>query len=110
MGYLDEHQEIAAKRPRGHVFHRPNIGSITQGINKASILADTFICELRKQKPLHDKHRAMLARTEYQRTPLAELVPQLIIALNDYAPEGYYFGPSTSDDSDFGFWPITADA
>lgn len=108
MGYLDEHHEAIAKRPRGHVFHRPNMGSVIQGNNRADALVETFTYELRQQRPLHDKHRVMLSQISV--VPLTEAVPQLLIALNDYAPNGYYFGPSVSDDSDFGFWPITAES
>lgn len=31
---------------------------------------------------------------------------ELFDILNNYAPEGYYFGPLHGDSSDFGFWAI----
>lgn len=34
------------------------------------------------------------------------LVEELIETLNQYAPEGYYFGAHVGDGSDFGFWPL----
>ena len=34
----------------------------------------------------------------------SELVTELMDALNEYAPDGYYFGAIEGDGSDFGFW------
>ena len=34
----------------------------------------------------------------------SELVNDLMDALNEYAPDGYYFGSIEGDGSDFGFW------
>lgn len=34
----------------------------------------------------------------------SELVNELIDALNEHAPEGYYFGTLEGDASDFGWW------
>lgn len=34
----------------------------------------------------------------------SEIVNDLIDAINDYAPEGYYFGTLEGDASDFGWW------
>lgn len=35
------------------------------------------------------------------------LLESLFDTLNDYAPEGYYFGAHPGDESDYGFWKIT---
>lgn len=37
------------------------------------------------------------------------LVEDLIDALNEYAPDGTYFGAHPGDGADFGFWPIDDD-
>ena len=34
----------------------------------------------------------------------SELVTELMDALNEYAPDGYYFGSIEGDGADFGFW------
>ena len=34
----------------------------------------------------------------------SELVTELKDALNEYAPDGYYFGSIEGDGADFGFW------
>ena len=34
---------------------------------------------------------------------------ELMSLMNDYAPEGYYFGAHEGDGSDFGVWPIEDD-
>ena len=35
---------------------------------------------------------------------LSEAIEMLMDALNEYAPDGYYFGSIEGDGSDFGFW------
>ena len=35
---------------------------------------------------------------------MSEIVNDLMDALNEYAPDGYYFGAIEGDGSDFGFW------
>ena len=35
-----------------------------------------------------------------------EIINDLMDALNEYAPTGYYFGAIEGDGSDFGFWAI----
>lgn len=37
------------------------------------------------------------------------LVEDLFDALNELAPEGYYFGAHPGDGSDFGFWEVDSD-
>lgn len=96
-------------------FHRPNIGSISSGLSPTkspSPLAETFIYELRQQRPLHERDRVLLASLDdateggrAQRIAHNKAIPVLIEALNRYAPKGYYFGPSESDPTDFGYWP-----
>ena len=36
----------------------------------------------------------------------AELLNELFDVLNEYAPEGYYFGAHPGNGSDFGFWQL----
>ena len=41
---------------------------------------------------------------------LPELVNDLIDALNEYAPEGMYFGTVEGDGADFGWWLMESEA
>lgn len=38
-----------------------------------------------------------------------ERLSELFDVLNDYAPEGYYFGAHPGNGSDFGFWEVEED-
>jgi len=37
---------------------------------------------------------------------VTDVINDLMDALNEYAPDGYYFGSIEGDGSDFGFWAI----
>jgi hypothetical protein len=37
----------------------------------------------------------------------SEIIADMMDALNDLAPAGYYFGAHEGDGSDFGFWPLS---
>lgn len=34
------------------------------------------------------------------------LLEELFVVLDEYAPDGFYFGASEGDGTDFGFWPL----
>lgn len=96
-------------------FRRPNIGSISTGTLKPEDLIETFVYELRQQRPLHREHRAILRSVEgnmrRMKSPAYFTTEQprwdvdaLIDALEAYAPEGFYFGSHPGDGADFGYW------
>jgi hypothetical protein len=94
---------------------RPNYGSISTGVVKASALIETFSYELRQQHPLHQEYQHLLAAIATNNrspkpVPAEQIVARLISALNSYAPKGFYFGPSVTDSTDFGYWPYSAEA
>jgi hypothetical protein len=37
----------------------------------------------------------------------SEIISDMMDALNELAPDGYYFGAHEGDGSDFGFWPLS---
>lgn len=39
-----------------------------------------------------------------------DVVMSLFDALDEYAPDGYYFGAIEGDGSDYGYWPLEEDA
>lgn len=98
----------------GHRFHRPNFGSISTGTLKSEDLIESFTYELQQQRPLHRRHRALIKDIKaaiarqgdryYKHSDSMDAVAALIDALNEYAPEGFYFGAHPGDGSDFGFW------
>lgn len=93
-------------------FHRPNLGSISTGLVPSEhpySLIGTFVYELLQQRPLHERDKALVAAVDspqLDKKAAIALIPSLIEALNHHAPKGFYFGPSESDPTDFGFWPI----
>jgi hypothetical protein len=100
---------------------RINIGSVSHGTLRSEDLIDSFIYELRQQKPLSRQHRKLLREIEkringsarmerlgfepyFESDDASEDVNELIDALECYAPTGFYFGAHPGDGSDFGFW------
>ena len=59
--------------------------------------------ELREKPEDNDDHEWWYTETAYW------VLEQLDDVLNDYAPDGYYFGAHEGDGSDFGFWRIVDD-
>lgn len=92
---------------------RVNLGSISSGTMRAEDLIPTFISELRAQRPLHRSHRKVIRSIEadmrgpgefFEDGDASEAVNELMDALGDYAPEGFYFGSHPGDGADYGFW------
>lgn len=91
---------------------RPNFGTVSTGTLTASDLRESFLFELRQQRPLHDTSRELIRELsgvdfKDEDVEVSDVV-RLIDELDKYAPSGFYFGPSLSDAADFGFWPIVA--
>lgn len=92
-------------------FKRPNFGTVSTGTLKPEDLRESFLYELRQQRPLHDTSRALIRDLEAcpQSDDTNEWdVLQLMRELNLYAPVGYVFGAYATDQADFGYWPISA--
>jgi hypothetical protein len=92
---------------------RSNIGTVSHGTMKASDLVPAFIYELRAQTPTRRAHLSLCARIEKAIDSCADYdlsedidfdLEELFDALNEYAPEGFYFGAHPGDGADFGFW------
>jgi len=47
--------------------------------------------------------------SEYNADDVSEVINELVVALNNYADEGYYFGGHPGDGAEFGFYPIDED-
>ena len=91
-------------------------GSYSSGTMRPEDLIPTFMGALESV----DKPRAMKLIKEYADVfdYLEEdgeevqddmdflLNEELFGALNDYCPEGYYFGASEGDGADYGVWPV----
>jgi hypothetical protein len=102
---------------------RQNIGSVSHGTMINEDLIESFIYELRQQKPLSREHRKIIREIEKAMNQSARLerlhgevlswddvaesssyVQELMDALDCYAPTGFYFGAHPGDGSDYGFW------
>jgi hypothetical protein len=84
--------------------HTAHLGTISHGTLRPEDLIPTFADELARLNPSHPSivdARAMDAETDPY---AAEMVDELIDALNDYAPDYCYFGAHPGDGADFGFW------
>lgn len=89
-----------------------NIGSVSHGTMRPEDLIPCFIDTIRDQKRVSWKHRAILRTIEknarsknyFESERASYDLETLFDLLNEYAPEGFYFGSHPGDGSDYGFW------
>lgn len=100
--------------------YRACIGSISTGTMRTEDLIKTFSNELRRlQDEGFGTHSDLLARcdqylrisepTDAEQEMGADLLDYLFDALDEYAPEGCYFGAHEGDGADYGFWSVDQD-
>jgi hypothetical protein len=96
-------------------------GTVIAGTLRNEDLLEAFSCELdtvRGQSKAHYKLDECILIFEAQNRyylddgsdeieeEVPEIISDLIDALNEYAPEGMYFGTLEGDGADFGWWNI----
>jgi hypothetical protein len=84
------------------------IGTVIHATLRTEDLLAAFADELEHLGANNPEHVALAqeARTINPDDEWAdEFVSDLMDALNEYAPDGCYFGAHEGDGSDFGFWP-----
>lgn len=82
------------------------VGTVIEGTLQSNELIAAFAAELERMGAGDER-----LLTEAKAWPIdsgdAEAeVDALIDRLNNYAPDGYYFGAHWGDGADFGYWPV----
>ena len=86
--------------------HTAKIGSISSGTMRSEDLIPAFAWELEQLDRGISSHFSLLQRAhETTAYDPADIVDELVDALNDHAPPYCYFGAHPGDGTDFGFWP-----
>ena len=92
---------------------QPNIGPVSNGTSRTEDLVPAFVWELKYQRPLKRAHRTLVREIEarmeqdgyFESEGASEDCNELLIdALNEYAPEYFYFGASPGDGAAYGYW------
>ncbi len=81
------------------------LGSVISGTLRPQDLGPAFVETLREIDPESE----ILRETDgfdWGRDDAPEMLADLVDALNEYAPDGAYFGAHPGDGSDFGFWEL----
>ena len=89
-----------------------NIGSVSSGTMRPEDLIPSFLYTLQHQKPLRREHRklvtaitkAMEADGYFDSDDCSDDLDGLFTALDEYSPEGFYFGAHCGDGADYGWW------
>jgi hypothetical protein len=92
-----------------------NIGTISHGTLRIQDLLRAFASEIERNDA--DKWRGIICEARYFADEIDKdvsrnvddawnLYDDMLILLQDYAPEDHYFGVHEGDDSDFGYWPV----
>jgi hypothetical protein len=89
-----------------------NIGSVSSATMLPEDLIPSFLWELEHQRPLRRIHgrlvreiTARMATANYfDGDDCSDDLDELFTALDDYSPEGFYFGAHPGDGADFGYW------
>lgn len=92
------------------------IGSVSWGTMRAEDLIPTFADELESliaAQPNHaewEEHARLVAEAraieDFDSEEAVGIVEALFDVLEDFAPDGAYFGAHEGDGSDYGFWPV----
>lgn len=73
----------------------------------------TLLADFQPDHPLLPEARRLLAVgercDEAHEIAMSDFVDEMFDALNEFSPEGHYFGAHEGDGSDFGYWPVDAD-
>lgn len=96
---------------------KAKIGSISQGTMRPQDLIPRFLDVLKNLEGTDDLTTAITSRIEfadddsncydYYASDAAEFdLQELFDALENYTPDGCYFGANPGDGADYGFWPI----
>lgn len=95
---------------------RAEIGSVSWGTMRVEDLIPTFADELesliaaQQGRAEWEGHARLVAEAraieDFDSEEAACVWEALFDALEDFAPEGAYFGAHEGDGSDYGFWPI----
>jgi len=89
-------------------------GSVSWGTMRTQDLIPTFLEELNNLD--EDRYTEYMERVPedawddeehpwWTSDDASDLLHELFDVLDEYAPEGYYFGSHPGDGSDYGFWP-----
>lgn len=85
------------------VIDFPFQGSVSHGTHRVEDLISAFSPVLRALNP--KRLTEITANRDSSEDDQADLIVELMDALDLEAPEGYYFGAHEGDGADFGFWP-----
>lgn len=83
-------------------------GTVSHGTMRPEDLIPEFTWVLR-QLDTKKEYTRLVSSANYQYIWTGgddAMLESLFDALNELAPEGYYFGAHPGDGSDYGFWPI----